>query len=59
MASHTLFRDAQEDAKKHNVDPMNVFLYTKKKHEKGELVTMEAETFHRILPLLIPTFEKG
>lgn len=59
QAHHSLFRAAQADAKKHGLDPANVFLYTKVKREQGALVVMDAETFHtKVLPILQPQLRK-
>jgi len=48
-AHHTLFKAAREDAKKHGIHPLHVFLYTKMKHERGRLVTMDGDFFKQLL----------
>lgn len=56
---HTLFRAAQADAKKHKINPLHTFLYTKLKHERGAIVLMDAEFFHsEVLPSLQPRLKK-
>ena len=59
QAHHSLFRDAQADAVKHGISPEHVFLYTKRKGEHGGLVTMDMDTFHRlVVPKLKPALRK-
>jgi hypothetical protein len=59
FAVHTLFRAAQADAKKHGISPGHTILVTKLKGERGELVTLDADTFYReVLPLWKPQLIK-
>lgn len=46
-AHHTLFREAQADAKKHSLS--HAILYTKVKNEEGYLVVLNAALFHQML----------
>lgn len=55
QAHHPLFRAVQADARKHGINPLHCFLYTKVKREQGALVVMDAETFHLLcLPHVKP-----
>jgi hypothetical protein len=57
---HTLFRAAQADAAKNGVNPLHVLLYSKVKHEVGEIVTMDADLLDLIksVPGVMEIFKK-
>ncbi len=50
-AQHTLFAGAAADAEKNGVDPKHAILCTKVKRQQGYLVTLDADTFWKLMAL--------
>jgi hypothetical protein len=50
-AQHTLFEGAVLDAVGNGVDPKHVLLATKVKRQRGYLVTLDSETFWKLMSL--------